>query len=74
MSYSDVLRFSRVNKIRSALLLLLLIIMLGTSGYFIIEKYSLLDSLYMTIITVAPEWVFRKYTHYLTAAKYSLSF
>jgi voltage-gated potassium channel len=53
MRYSDVLRFSRVNKVRSALLLLLFIIILGTSGYFIIEKYSLLDSLYMTIITVA---------------------
>lgn len=46
-------RFSRLNKVKYALLLLLLIEIIGTAGFMIIEKYSLLDSLYMTVITVA---------------------
>lgn len=46
-------RFSRLSKVRYALLLLFLIEIIGTAGYLLIEKYSLLDSLYMTVITVA---------------------
>ncbi|MFH0864777.1 MAG: potassium channel protein [Bacteroidota bacterium] len=46
-------RFSRLSKVRYAFLLLFLIEIIGTAGYLLIEKYSLLDSLYMTVITVA---------------------
>ena len=41
------------GKLIFALFLLLLIIVIGTIGYFSIEGYSFIDSLYMTVITVA---------------------
>lgn len=46
-------RFSRLGKVRYAFLLLLLIEVIGISGYMFFEDYSFLDSLYMTVITVA---------------------
>jgi voltage-gated potassium channel len=45
--------FSSIGKIKYAVILLLLIIIIGTGGFIIIENYSFLDSLYMTVITVA---------------------
>jgi len=41
------------ENIRFALLSLLVIILLGILGYSLIEKWSLLNSLYMTIITIS---------------------
>jgi voltage-gated potassium channel len=46
-------RFSRLGKVKYAFILVCLIVIIGTSGFMLIERYSLLDSLYMTIITVA---------------------
>ncbi len=40
-------------KLRIAFILILAILVVGTSGFMIIEGYGLLDSVYMTIITVA---------------------
>ncbi len=40
------------NKIRNLLLLLLIVIMAGTIGYMLIEHYSFLEALFMTIITI----------------------
>lgn len=42
-----------VGQLRVAMLILLLIVGLGTVGYMLIEGYSLLDALYMTVITIA---------------------
>jgi len=47
------MRFKMISKMRYAVLFLALIFVIGTSGFMIIEKYSFLDSLYMTIITAA---------------------
>ncbi|NTW32066.1 MAG: potassium channel protein [Bacteroidetes bacterium] len=44
---------SQKGKLRYALLLIFLIIIIGTLGFLIIENFSFLDSLYMTVITVA---------------------
>jgi len=41
------------SKLRLAFLLLLFIVTVGTAGYVIIERWSVFDSLYMTIITLA---------------------
>jgi voltage-gated potassium channel len=46
-------RFSMISKMRYAVLLLSLVFVIGTAGFMLIEQFSLLDSLYMTIITVA---------------------
>jgi voltage-gated potassium channel len=43
---------TRVN-LRNALLLLLALTILGTAGYMILEGWSLLDALYMTVTTLA---------------------
>lgn len=42
-----------MKKIRLALLLLILLIILGTCGYVYLEKWGILDSLYMTVITIS---------------------
>jgi len=42
-----------MRRVRLAILLLFLLIILGSSGYVYIERWSLLESLYMTIITVS---------------------
>jgi len=42
-----------INHLRYSLLILLAIVALGTGGYALIEGWSLFDSLYMTIITLA---------------------
>ena len=41
-----------LQQIRNALLLLLTIVITGTLGYTLIERWPLLDSLYMTVITI----------------------
>ena len=41
------------SKIYIPLLLIVCIVCIGVAGYIIIEEYSVLDSFYMTIITVA---------------------
>ena len=41
------------RKFLGALILLAVVFMVGISGYMIIERWSLLDSLYMTVITIA---------------------
>jgi len=41
-----------MNQIRSGILILILIVIVGTSGYMLLEGWSLLDSLYMTIISI----------------------
>jgi voltage-gated potassium channel len=41
------------SKLRLAFLLLVLIVTIGTGGYVFIEHWSIFDSLYMTIITLA---------------------
>ncbi len=45
-------RNSFINKIFYAILIIFLIITSGTAGYILIEHYSILDALYMTVITV----------------------
>lgn len=45
--------FRYFSKLYFSLLLIILIVCIGVLGYMIIEKYSLLDAFYMTIITVA---------------------
>ncbi len=42
----------RVKNIIRGILLLALVLLIGTLGYVTIEKWSLLDSLYMTVITI----------------------
>ena len=41
------------SKIYKALLLLLAILVMGSFGYMIIEKYDFVDALYMTVITIS---------------------
>lgn len=41
-----------IRQIRFAILVVLVLILLGTAGYWYIEGWSLLDSLYMTVITL----------------------
>ncbi len=41
------------NKLFPLLLSILIVLSIGTSGYVIIEKWNILDSLYMTVITLA---------------------
>jgi len=43
---------SKKNIIR-LLVLFVVIIIIGTSGYMLIEKYSFLEALFMTIITIS---------------------
>ena len=40
------------KKIVRGFIILLLILLVGTIGYMLIEKWNILDSLYMTIITI----------------------
>lgn len=44
---------SPLRQLRLAILTLVALVVLGTSGYSVIERWSFLDSLYMTIITLA---------------------
>lgn len=41
-----------IRKIGKGFGILLVVLSLGTTGYMLIEKWSLLDSLYMTVITI----------------------
>ena len=41
-----------ISHLRNAILVLLLIILIGTSGFMIIEGWNITDALYMTIITI----------------------
>jgi voltage-gated potassium channel len=41
-----------LQQIRYAVILLLIIVITGTLGYTFIEKWSFVDSLYMTVITI----------------------
>ncbi len=41
-----------VNQIKIAVLLWLMVVVIGTSGYMIIEGWNLFDSIYMTIISI----------------------
>jgi len=41
------------QKVKLAIMLLLIIITAGATGYMLIEKWTLLDSLYMTVITIS---------------------
>ncbi len=52
MNQNPVISFPKIGKLRYALLLIVLVIMIGTVGYMIIEGYSFIDSLYMTVITI----------------------
>lgn len=47
------LKGSNFYKIYLSLLLLLVVTLIGTTGYIVIEHYSFIDALYMTVITVA---------------------
>ncbi len=42
-----------LKQLKISLLLLLLIIIIGTIGYILIEKWDILDSLYMTVISIS---------------------
>ena len=42
-----------MNRIIIALILMLLVIIGGTTGYILIQKWSFLDSIYMTLITIS---------------------
>ncbi len=42
-----------VRQLKISLAVLLLLITLGTAGYMVLERWNLLDSLYMTVITLA---------------------
>lgn len=46
------LNFFKTQKIKYALLLILLVLCIGVIGFIFIENYSFIDALYMTIITV----------------------
>jgi len=53
MNNQSVMKFSKISKLRYALILLFLVFILGTTGFMLVEKYSFLDAIYMTVITVA---------------------
>lgn len=53
MNNSQNKTFSWTGKVRSAVFLLTVVFIIGTAGYIIIEDFPFLDSLYMTVITVA---------------------
>ncbi|MBT9537186.1 MAG: potassium channel protein [Nitrospirae bacterium] len=42
-----------IKRLVFALILLAIVIILGTTGYVLIERWGMLDSLYMTVITIA---------------------
>ena len=42
-----------IKRLVFALILLAIVIILGTAGYVLIERWGMLDSLYMTVITIA---------------------
>ncbi len=44
---------SRYRNIRRGLLLLMVVLAMGTGGFVLIEQYSVLDAIYMTIITMS---------------------
>lgn len=44
---------SATNKIRTSVIILLIIIVIGTTGYILLEGDSFLDAFYMTIITIS---------------------
>lgn len=46
-------RFSGLRNIGLAILILITITLIGIAGYYFIENYSLLDAIYMTVITIA---------------------
>ena len=46
-------RFSGLRNIGLAILILITITLIGIAGYVYIENYSLLDAIYMTVITIA---------------------
>ena len=46
-------RFSGLRNIGLAILILITITLIGIAGYCFIENYSLLDAIYMTVITIA---------------------
>jgi voltage-gated potassium channel len=48
----DFLHFSYLKKLYYPILFILLVLLIGTIGYMIIEGYSLLDAFYMTVITI----------------------
>jgi voltage-gated potassium channel len=53
MTQSDIISPSfPIRKIGKGFSILLVVLSLGTTGYMLIEKWSLLDSLYMTVITI----------------------
>ncbi|MGE5840057.1 MAG: potassium channel family protein, partial [Deltaproteobacteria bacterium] len=53
MTQSDVTSPSfPIRKIGKGFAILLVVLSMGTAGYMLIEKWSLLDSLYMTVITI----------------------
>ena len=43
---------SRVVRIIKGFFILMIILLMGTAGYRVLEGWSLLDSLYMTVITI----------------------
>ena len=42
-----------IKRLVFALILLAIVIISGTAGYALIERWGMLDSLYMTVITIA---------------------
>ena len=53
MTPSDTLSASfPIRKIGKGFDILLVVLAFGTAGYMLIEKWSFLDSLYMTVITI----------------------
>ena len=53
MSLLKELKSNRLKKLRIAFIIMLVITLIGTAGYTIIENQPFLDSLYMTVITVS---------------------
>ncbi len=45
-------RYSGLKKLIKGLILLGMVIIVGTSGYIVLEKWGFLDALYMTVITI----------------------
>lgn len=52
MNIDETISSLGTKKIMRALMMLALVLLIGTIGYMVIEKWQLLDALYMTVITI----------------------
>jgi len=63
------IHYATMKKIRISIILLLMILVCGTAGYMIIEKSSLSDAIFMTVISITTVG-FNEVIHLSTAGRY----